>query len=335
MILTLREEWMDPAYTPASLYESPFRELDCTPTFGDVIEARHSPETAESLEAFAAGLVGNLERQLRRLEGPVHVLISGGYDSRILTFLLERMGLEPLCVTAGTEEPGCSQAMDIIGIPAERRYVHDMSGPDPYGLADATCRGFAQLYQQFRFMPGDPAATLVTGLGGGEWFSYPASGWLRGKERRLPGDDLVAMWLDCWPQYTLIPEAWARGYADALHPYCTVEYAAAAARCRSEWVRETPDNPALDLVRQAMLVHLDERLLEPGWAPHVYEWGLTEEQRDKIDERYLSSPIAGVFHQDEWGLPSAMDAADHACRLAGFATWCEELEMSGYEVRLP
>lgn len=334
MKLTVRTAWTELGYTPASLFESPFLEMDCTPRFNAVLEQtpRNGKQATCSLEAFAADLVNVLDRQIKQIDTPVHVLLSGGYDSRILAFLLERAGKDPLCVTDGTEEPHFTDAQEALGIPDSRVYRHDMGRPDPYGLAEASCDGFAPLYQQFRFMPADPAVTLVTGLGGGEWFSYPASGWLRGKTRRLPGDDVVAMWMDCWPQYTLIPAAWARGYNAAVHPYCTPEYAAVAARCRPEWLRETSDNPALDLVREATLVHLDERLLEPGWAPHVYDWNLASEQRDRIDARYLDSWVGRTFHHDEYGLPSAMDEANHACTLAGFATWCEQLTADGHEL---
>lgn len=334
-VLTVKTAWTEPGYTPASLYEAPFVDGFCEPRFNDVLAAvgRGASLAKCSLEAFAAALVAELDRQIAEIDGQVHVLLSGGYDSRILTFLLERQGKQPLCITDGQEEPAFSHAVEVLGIPPERIYVHDLDEPDPYGLADATCDGFAPLYTQLRFMPADPDATLVSGLGGGEWFSYPASGWLRGKKRRLPGDDVVGMWMDCWPQYTLIPAAWARGYRAALHPYCTPGYASIAATCRPEWLRETAGNPALDLVREAMLMHLDERLIDPGWAPHLYEWRLEQEQRDRIDERYLASWVGRTYHRDEWGLPSEMDAADHACTLAGFASWCETLAANGAELR--
>ena len=334
MKLTLREEWMEADYAPASLFESPFLEMEHTPRFAEVLKARNGAPFQASRHEFAGALLDALIVQIRALDGPVHLLLSGGYDSRILACLLELADKEPLYITDGMEEPSCSQVMDLLEVPEERRYRHPMGEADPYGLVDATCDGFAPLYQMHRFMPGDPEATLVTGLGGGEWFSYPASGWLNGKPRRLPGDDVVAMWMDCWPQYTLIPDAWAQGYKKAVHPYCSLVYAKVAARCRPEWIKETPGNPPLDLVRSAMLDQLRDDLERPPWMPHVYNWNLSEDQEDKINARFWDSWVSDYWTQD-LGYPHQMDNAPHACTLAGFATWVEKLSSEGYEIVSP
>ncbi len=37
MTLTLKHPWLEPGFWPATLYESPFVELDATPTFDDVV----------------------------------------------------------------------------------------------------------------------------------------------------------------------------------------------------------------------------------------------------------------------------------------------------------
>ena len=325
---------MEPGYEPADLFEGVFEELPASPPFPEVIEARFAEPYPGSLEQFARHLLSTVHVSLAHIEGPIHVLLSGGYDSRMIACILERLDKKPLYITDGMEEPSCGQILDLLGVPWERIYRHPMDGPDPYGLAEATCDGFAPLYQQLRFMPGDPEATLVTGLGGGEWFSYPASGWLNGKHRRLPGDDVVGMWLDCWPQYTLIHKAWARGYREASHPYCTVDYAKVAARCRPEWLQETPGNPPLDLVRGAMLAQLEERLLGPPWMPHVYPWNLSEEQKERIDDRFFESWVSD-YYKDEYGLPSQMDDAPFACTLAGFATWVDKLTTEGFVIVRP
>jgi hypothetical protein len=332
MNLTLREEWMEPDYTPGSLYESPFREMQCKPVFEDVFKARNGTLYPGSLEDFASALLFEVDCALASISGPIHLLLSGGYDSRLLAALLERANREPLYVTDGMEEPSCGQIMDLLEVPESRRYLHPTDGYDPYGLADAVCDGFAPLYQLHRFMPGNLQAVLVSGLGGGEWFSYPASGWLNGKPRRLPGDDVVGMWLDCWPQYTLIPAAWAQGYKSAVHPYCTFAYAKVASRCRPEWLTETPGNPPLDLVRAAMLAQVDERLLGPPWMPHVYNWNLSDEQKERIDLRFWASWVSVDYWREEFGFPSDMAEAQHACTLAGFATWCERLTANGYTI---
>jgi predicted subunit of tRNA(5-methylaminomethyl-2-thiouridylate) methyltransferase len=57
-----------------------------------------------------------VDAQLSRIDGPVHLLLSGGYDSRLLGYLLEHLGYEPLCVTDGVE-PSCEHVMDVLGIP--------------------------------------------------------------------------------------------------------------------------------------------------------------------------------------------------------------------------
>ena len=327
--LTVNRDWLQPGFVADSLQDTPFVGVDQQPRFAAVAEAADDrPNSGRSLEAFAADLLTAVDRQLRPLERPVHCLLSGGYDSRILAFLLERAGKEPLYVTDGTEEPECADTLDYLGVPQSRRYTHDLGCPDPYGLVGSGCDGFAPLYSQMRFFPADADAVLVTGLGGGEWFSYPAGGWHKGKKHRLPHTNLVNQWLDCWPQYTLLPDAWGRGYRAGLHPYCTLGYASVAVCCRDEWLVETDPAKALDMVREAMLNTLDPGLAGLGWVPHVYDWHLTTEDAATIDERYAGSWLARTFSLA--GQPSRMDDDDHACTLAGFATWCDRLLDQGY-----
>lgn len=334
--LTLKPAWLEPSYQPAMLDEAPFEEIHCVPAFVDVLH--ETPRPADpwpgSLHSFAAALLETLALQLKTIRGPVHLALSGGYDSRILAALAENLGLEPLIVSDGAEEPRCTLVQDHLGIPAARRYNHQAPHrADPYGIDGATLNGFAPLWQAIQFFPADTAdATLVAGLGGGEWFQYPATRWLDGKQRRTEGGDLVAYWIDTWPQYWLLPAHWASRYAHAVYPYATPSYAKVAARARPEWL--TPATPDLDVVRKAMLELLDPELVAFGWSAHNYPWNLTDSQRQRIDDRYLDSSIA-VFHQPEWGQPSMMDEAPHACTLAGFATWCQQLIKGGYRLQLP
>lgn len=329
--LTFRREWLEPDYTPGSLYEAPFAGMQTRPVFGVPRVASTKP-THGSLEAFAVDLLAVLRAKIAPLRGPVHLALSGGYDSRILGALLEEAGKEPLYVTDGEEEPVCSAVLDHLGVPVERRYVHDLTRPDPYAVAGAKVDGFAPLYSCMTFFTADAGATLVTGLGGGEWFSYPAAGWARGKTARLPHDDLLASWLDTFPQYWPLPKAWASGYRAALNPYASDAYAAVAVRCRSEWLVLVDAATGLDAVRAATLDAVDPELAPLGYMPHCYDWRLSDAQKTAIDARYLASWV-GQFHRDEWGRPSDMDEAIHACTLAGFARWCEQLTADGAVLR--
>lgn len=327
MSLSIDARWFEPNFVPETLYDSPYVELPNTPIFEDVLMgvSDHSPWEG-SLSDFAAALCREVQLQLAAINTPVHAMLSGGYDSRMLAFMLEAQGHDALYVTDGSQEPECMQTVKLLGIPESRVYVHDTSVDDPYSLAEATCDGYAPLYSQLRFTPPGkhPKVTLVNGLGGGEWFSYPASNWHRGKKRRLPHSNLVNMWMDCWPQYALLPGAWARPYGAALSPYCTVEYARVATRCHTEWLKETPGRPELDLVRSAMMDSLDSRLKEVGWAPHRYDWRLTKAQKKRIDRRFYDSSF-GSYWKPDWGAPSGMHHANHACTIAGFSTWHEKL----------
>ena len=335
-VLTLKLPWLEPGFVPDTLYESPFVGFGCVPRFADVAKASASfdhTRTSSSLEAYAGELVAAVDGQLAMIEGPIHCLLSGGYDSRLLAFLLERAGKKPLYVTDGTEEPECGDTLDYLGVPRKRRYVHDLEQPDPYGLTKATPTAYAPLYFEMGFFPADDHATLVTGLGGGEWFSYPAGGWHAGKKHRLPHSTVVNAWLDCWPQYATLPDAWARGYAGAVHPYCTPDYARVAARVRREWLYEVDPAKALDAVRKAMLDSVDEGLAGLGWVPHDYDWRLSQAERDEIDERYAPSWLGRTFTEAAVdGRPSDMDLANHACTLAGFATWCDQLVADGHRI---
>lgn len=332
--LTLNREWLRPGFRPASLFDSPFCELPCEPRFRDVLDHDlDDTETADTLLEFASLLAGELDRQISMIRRPVHCLLSGGYDSRALAFLLERHRLQPMYITDGTQDPACAHTLNLLEVPIGRRYVHDLTQPDPYGLSSASTAGWAPVYQHLRFSPSDTSeATLVTGLGGGEWFSYPAAGWHRGKRQRVPHTSLRNMWLDCWPQYTVLPDAWAKGYWQAAHPYCTVEYAAVATRARREWLHENTGLPALDAVRKALLDTLDSRLAGLGWEPHRYDWRLGQEERDRIDGRAAASWLWQT-HADGWGRPSDMDRDEHACTMAGFAGWCDELIADGMVIR--
>jgi hypothetical protein len=325
--LTLRREWLEPDYTPGSLYEAPFEEMEARPVF-DLRLAGPVEATHGNLEAFAHDLLNALRLQLFAVEGPVHLALSGGYDSRILAALMERAGMTPLYITDGEEEPVCSAVLDFLSVPVKRRYVHDLSRPDPYGVTNAQIDGFAPLYSAMRFFPDGAGATLVTGLGGGEWFSYPAADWFGSRKPRIPHDDLLACWLDTFPQYWPLPKAWASGYRAALNPYASDAYAAVAVRCRPEWLVLLDPATGLDAVRAAMLEAIDPALAPLGYMPHRYDWRLSGGQKDVIDMRYAASWVA-QFHRDEWGLPSEMDGAAHACTLAGFARWCEQLTEDG------
>lgn len=332
--LTINRDWFEPDYVPKTLYEGVLGEPHA-PAFADVLAAADSVQPdSSSLEAFALSLVSSLWHQISVIEGPVHCLLSGGYDSRMLAHMLERADKRPLYITDGAEEPACTATLDYLHVPHARRYLHNMTRHDPYGLVGATCEGFAPLYTQLRFMPKADitrTATLVTGLGGGEWFSYPASGWHFGKQRRIEHSSVLRMWMDCWPQYTLIPGAWGRDYKAMLNPYCTPSYGMRAARCRDEWLVELGTHPELDAVRGAMIERIDPKLAGLGYAYHYYDWNLREDDCAKIDMRYLDSTV-GRFHRAEWGLPHEMDKANHACTMAGLATWVDQLETKGFHV---
>lgn len=332
MNLTLKPEWLEAGFHPASLYEGPFVEMKHKPLFDDVAKAKiNDAPTEEDLEEFGRLLADALLRVLSPLADgrPVHMLMSGGYDSRAVAHILvKELGVDALFVSDGTQEPSCGRTLDALGVPANRRYVHDLSRPDPYGLVDARCDGWGPIYSQLTFTPADrEGVTLVTGLGGGEWFSYPAADWHRGKPRRVPHNTVRRMWLDCWPQFAMLPVAWARGYAAAIHPYCTVTYAKVASRARPEWLHENTGYPTLDAVRMSLLDAIDPTLKTLGWEPHRYDWRLSRSNARTIDDAFAGSWLAREFGLS--GRPSLMDADDHACTLAGFAQWCDQLIEGG------
>lgn len=329
--MKLNRAWLEPGFQPSSLTESPFgKDLPAKPVFANVRKVVEHDPWDGSLESFAAELVATVERTLQKLNQPLHLAVSGGYDSRLLLALCERLGLEPLCCGDGTQEPVASRTLDHFGIPSERCYTHDLDQSDPYGVADVSLDGWAPLYFGMSFFSPDPKATLVTGLGGGEWFSYPAAGWHSGHKARTPRATLVDWWLDTWPQYWLIPRSWGVGYARAVHPYCTPEYAAVATRCRPEWLVETNPELELDAVREAMLCVLDPELTTLGYAHHRYDWRLSDEQKADIDERFHDSWLARSCREETAHLrPSKMHDDVHACTLGGFATWCDALIAEG------
>lgn len=332
MKLTLDPEWLNLNYEPETLDSSPFAELPTTPPFPDVVVAElPERQTEQELSGWAADLVYLVGKQLRDINGPIDCLLSGGYDSRIIATELELLGRQPRYITDGEEEPTTTRTLDYLGVPERRRYVHDLTKPDPYGLVDATCEGWAPLYFQMRFMPEDTVnRTLVCGLGGGEWFSYPAVGWHTARPR-LPHTSLRNMWLDTWPQYWLIPSSWARGYKELVCPYATADYAQIANMCNRDWLVEVDPKRALDMVRKAMLDHLDTRLAGLGWEPHRYDWRLSAEEKEAIDSRFRSSWLCQRFDLGRLR-PSLMHEDVHACRLGGFATWCDQLLSEGHEI---
>jgi hypothetical protein len=335
-LLVINRDWLAPDFQPATLTDSPLGEaLPATPAWGTMAEVTEHEPWDGSLESFAAALVGVLELELAGIATPVHLAVSGGYDSRLLLALCERLGLDPLCCGDGTQEPVASKTMDYLNIHDARRYVHDLEQDDPYGVSSADIPGWAPLYFGMSFFSPDPAATLITGLGGGEWFSYPAAGWHNGHKARTPRATLVDWWLDTWPQYWLIPRSWAAGYARAFHPYCTPQYAAVATRCRPEWLVETKPELELDAVREAMLCVIDPDLTTLGYAPHRYDWRLSADEKDAIDERFHDSWLARSCREETVHLrPSRMHDDVHACTLAGFATWCDALIAEGHSLQI-
>lgn len=333
--MTLNTDWLEPDFFPATMTDSPFPELPHEPRWAEVWRARdtldHRPTTM-SLEAYAAELVAAVDAQLARIDAPVVCLLSGGYDSRLLAALLERAGCEPLYWGDGTEEPEWSNTLDLLDVPAERRRVWNMDVADPYGVSSAEVDGFAPLYYGMRFFDSDPAATLVTGFMGNAWFSYPAQNWTRGKPRRIEHNTLVDMWIDTIPHYWVLPDAWERGFGAAVHPFTTVEYARVVAKCNPDWLKIVPGYPGdLDMVRKAMLDHVDGRLAGLGWKPHDYRWNLTPEQAVLMDARFAGSWLAQTFGLD--ARPSLLDAAYHDCKLGGFAGWCDRLIAAGHTLQ--
>lgn len=333
--LTLNREWLDRDHQPRTLTDSPFgAAIPATLAWGDVahVVTDHSPWEG-SLESFAAELVGHVRHQLRRLKGmPVHLAVSGGYDSRILLALALEEGLDPLCCGDGTQDPPATATMDYLSVPKKRRYVHDLDQDDPYGVSEVEIMGCAPLYFGMSFFTPDEKAVLVTGLGGGEWFSYPAAGWHNGHRARTPRKTLVDWWMDTWPNYWLLPVSWAQGYAGAVHPYTESGYAAIATKCHSEWLVETRPEIELDAVREAMLAHLDPGLVDLGYAPHRYDWRLSKEQEDWIDDRFAGSWL-GKLPEMEGVRPSRMHHDVHACTMGGLATWCDIMIDAGTQIQ--
>ena len=345
--LTLDRRWLLEGFEPSNLYEGPFLDLPATPAFPEIADASESrffdiAPTTSSLQLFAHDLVEVLMSQVDELEeagDPIHCLLSGGYDSRLLAALLEERSLDVVYVMDGTQEPSATATLDWLAVPPLRRYVHDRSGHDPYGLVHARCDGFAPIFSQLDFFPrGDRSkTTLVAGLGGGEWFSYPAANWHGGKRPRTPREDLVQLWLDCWPQYALLPKAWGRHYKRAVYPYCTVAYAQVANRCRREWLHEDTGYPTLDAVREAMLDVVDMRLKELGWQPHRYDFRLTLGERAQIDEAFRQS---WLFQRELKSFafgrrtPADMTRDDYACTMGGFAQWCDDLIAAGNTITI-
>jgi hypothetical protein len=330
--LHLDREWLEPGFQPESLTDSPFGEtLPATLAWGDVAAKVKDHSAWEgTLESYGAALVEHLRGELLKLKGgSVHLAVSGGYDSRILAYLAEDSGLEPTYITDGSERPASLLTRDYLGVPEERRYLHDMNQDDPYGVADVTINGWAPLYFGMTFFPADSQAALVTGLGGGEWFSYRAADWHNGHLARTPRQTMVDWWMDTWPNYWLIPASWGNGYRKSVHPYCQVGYARLAARCKDEWLVETQPDVELDAVREAMLNHLDPDLIGLGYAHHVYDWGLTAKQRERIDARFRESWL-GQLPEVTDAQPSLMDQDVWSCTMGGLATWCESLMAEGH-----
>lgn len=335
LTLTLKSEWLEPAFWPETLDEAPFVEFEAIPRFADVRRSKAPRASFDgTLDEFARQLLDAVRGQLAGLSSPVHCLLSGGYDSRALAWILEReMGVEPIFVTDGEEEPTTTRVLDYLGVPTSRRYVHDLDVDDPYGLVDATVTGWAPIYHQMSFSKPDPKATLVTGLGGGEWYSYPAAGWHRPRRHRTSHATFALAWIDTWPQYWLLPDAWARGYANAIHPYTTLDYARVANKAKSKWV-EIVGRGDLDAIRKAMLDSLDPKLATLGWEPHLYNWRLSNEQRDEIDDRFRESWLASETSVGDSLRPSLMHHDEYACLMGGFAQWCDALIEEGHDLQL-
>lgn len=334
MNLVVNPDWLEFGFQPDSLTASPFGDsMPAVPAWGTMEQvSEHSPWNG-TLESFAQALVAVLRDELRQLEGmDVHLAVSGGYDSRILLALAEELGLEPLCCGDGTQDPPATKTLDYLNVPQKRRYIHDLDKPDPYGVT-GTVDGWAPLYFSMSFLTPSSSAVLMTGLGGGEWFSYPAAGWHKGHKARTPRRTVLDWWLDTWPQYWLIPHSWGNGYAGALHPYCTPAYASVATRARQEWLVETHPELELDAVREAMLNVIDPKLATLGYAPHRYDWKLAPEQAEFVDERFQASWLAKTFRGITAPLqPSKMHHDVHACTVGGFATWCDKLIEEGHKL---
>ncbi|HKN43219.1 MAG TPA: hypothetical protein VJW23_04795, partial [Propionibacteriaceae bacterium] len=107
MKLELDRRWLERGFEPDTLTDSPFGpDVPASLAWGDVSWAvRDHRKTRAGLEAYAASLVKEVRGTLEGLRGvPVHLAVSGGYDSRILLALAEELELEPLCCGDGTQD---------------------------------------------------------------------------------------------------------------------------------------------------------------------------------------------------------------------------------------
>ena len=77
-----------------------------------------------------------------------------------------------------------------------------------------------------------------------------------------------------------------------------------------------------------LLDALDPQLKTLGWEPHRYDWRLSQDDRREIDERAEGSWLWRE-HGATWGAPSLMEDDPHACLMAGFARWCDQLLEDG------
>ena len=138
---------------------------------------------------------------------------------------------------------------------------------------------------------------LLSGLGGGEWFDYPARHLVPPRQFDWC-DDLI---VNRWCNYFLYNHEWAGAlrsrFGAAVLPYFSAAYADLARRVRPEWLTLVDyAGVKIDRVRHAMLCLLGDP--ETPYVGHDYRWNISDGRLEAMDTFYRRSLFNATYQAD-------------------------------------
>lgn len=265
--------------------------LDEMPLFdGDLNE--WARETHSKLKNFLKNVLNQDKKYM--------FIHSAGYDSRILSGILAELRNEGYewDIHFRCHQPegdGFNKIMRIEGWDEKQYSVfrgpkvghYDIGNPNQpmYGWMSYKC----QMNFWRDIIENENDYIMISGLGGGERFSYPALGKSTPTNYDYCDNKILNRWLNFFRDRGKFCGYWQNMFDELLLPYMSYDYIEMSCKAREEWIG-IYDN-RLDYVRKALIEEIDVDLLNIDWQRHDYNWSMEESRKDEMERFWMESKL--------------------------------------------
>jgi len=247
------------------------------------------------------------------------ILMSGGADSRIISWILKELRdeygqsfLGDLCFVCHHDEDAMFlEVMKLQGWKPEQYHVHKAALPQSasyydYGDFDDNANSYTKVWPNFwnEVLPKfrEKEAVVVTGFNGGEQFEYPV------KYSKTSARSIQSPWWNIFKfSFTFeyyITKYWLKFY-EVLMPYCDYDVVAHVSRVpyaflkKAHWPSYKQGNfcdRRRDFMRRSILDHFGDYV--PCHVEHNYIFDMTPERTSYMKEKWFSSKFYRDFKDD-------------------------------------